>query len=149
LSSVTQGNLAYVESGQPFCVPMLQARVGGELYVHGSTASRAMSVLGSGALACVTVTVIDGLVLARSAFEHSANYRSVMLLGKFRILDSSKPSIDGLRGDDEQACARSVERSSPTQSQGTGSLVNSRDGNRGGVGQGSDRATGRRRHIRR
>jgi nitroimidazol reductase NimA-like FMN-containing flavoprotein (pyridoxamine 5'-phosphate oxidase superfamily) len=67
---------------------MLQARVGDALYVHGSTGSRAINVLGSGALACVTVTVIDGLVLARSAFEHSANYRSAMLFGRFRILDS-------------------------------------------------------------
>lgn len=77
-------HVAFLDAGQPFCLPMLQARVGDHVYVHGSTASRAIRTLGAGAPACVTVTAIDGLVLARSAFQHSANYRSAMLLGSFR-----------------------------------------------------------------
>ena len=76
-------HVAFVMDGQPYCIPFLHARVGGTLYLHGSTASRAMCTLAGGAPACVTVTVLDGLVLARSVFEHSANYRSVTVLGRF------------------------------------------------------------------
>jgi uncharacterized protein len=86
LDSQLVAHVAFVEAGQPFCVPMLQARVGDDLYVHGSTASRTVRTLAAGAPACVTVTAIDGLVLARSAFQHSANYRSAMLLGSFRSI---------------------------------------------------------------
>jgi hypothetical protein len=68
-------------------VPTLHARVGDLVYVHGSAASRALRTLGAGAPACLTVTVVDGLVLARSAFEHSVNYRSVLLLGQLRVID--------------------------------------------------------------
>jgi len=60
--------------------------MGDRVFIHGSTASRAIRLLAAGAPACVTVTALDGLVLARSAFEHSANYRSVMLLGQFHEL---------------------------------------------------------------
>jgi len=76
-------HVAFVEARQPFCIPMLYARVADRLYIHGSAKSRALRTLGEGAPACVTVTAVDALVLARSAFEHSANYRSVMLLGAF------------------------------------------------------------------
>ena len=76
-------HVAFVEGAQPFCIPMLYARVGDCLYIHGSSASRALRTLAEGAPACVTVTLVDGLVLARSAFEHSANYRSAVVLGKF------------------------------------------------------------------
>jgi uncharacterized protein len=86
LDSQLVAHVAFVEDDQPFCVPMLQARVGDRLYVHGSTASRAMRTLAKGVPACVTVTALDGLVLARSAFQHSANYRSVILLGRFRSI---------------------------------------------------------------
>ena len=77
-------HVAFVDAGQPYCIPMLKARVADTLYVHGSSASRTLRLLGAGVPACVTVTAIDGLVLARSAFEHSANYRSAILLGAFR-----------------------------------------------------------------
>jgi len=78
------GHVAFVDSGQPYCIPMMYARVDDSVYVHGSTASRAMKVLSTGTPACLTVTLVDGLVLARSAFEHSANYRSAVLVGSFR-----------------------------------------------------------------
>lgn len=68
--------------GQPLVIPTLHARCGDVVYVHGSAASRTLLALGSGAPACLTVSLIDGLVLARSAMHHSANYRSVMLLGR-------------------------------------------------------------------
>ncbi len=62
-------------------IPTLHARIGDLLYVHGSSASRTVRALGEGIPACVTVTLIDGIVLARSVFEHSVNYRSVVVLG--------------------------------------------------------------------
>ncbi|PZS04902.1 MAG: pyridoxamine 5'-phosphate oxidase family protein [Pseudonocardiales bacterium] len=86
-------HVAFVDAGQPYCVPMLHARIGDDVYVHGSSASRAMRALGDAAPACVTVTALDGLVLARSAFEHSANYRSVMLLGTFRVIDEPESKL--------------------------------------------------------
>lgn len=76
-------HVAFVEDGEPVCIPTLYARVGDRIYIHGSAASRAVRALGAGAPACLTVTVVDGLVLARSAFEHSANYDAVMAFGRF------------------------------------------------------------------
>jgi hypothetical protein len=83
LDAGLMAHVAFVDHGQPYAIPMLYARVGDQVYVHGSTASRAVRELGSGVPACLTVSMIDGLVLARSVFGHSANYRSVMLLGAF------------------------------------------------------------------
>jgi hypothetical protein len=68
--------------GQPHVLPMVYARVGGDLYLHGSAASRLLRTLGAGAPVCVTVTLLDGIVLARSAFHHSMNYRSVVIFGR-------------------------------------------------------------------
>src|SRR4051794_8330534 len=70
--------------GQPFVVPTLHARAGDVVYVHGSAASRAVRTLAGGARACLTATLVDGLVLARSAFHHSANFRSAVVLGELR-----------------------------------------------------------------
>jgi nitroimidazol reductase NimA-like FMN-containing flavoprotein (pyridoxamine 5'-phosphate oxidase superfamily) len=67
--------------GRPFVIPTIHARVGDHLYVHGSPASRALRAGARGVEACVTVTLLDGLVLARSAFHHSMNYRSVVVYG--------------------------------------------------------------------
>jgi nitroimidazol reductase NimA-like FMN-containing flavoprotein (pyridoxamine 5'-phosphate oxidase superfamily) len=78
------------ESGQPFVLPCGYARDGERLLLHGSTASRLFRTLAGGAPSCVTVTLLDGLVLARSAFESSMNYRSVMVLGQFNALDGEE-----------------------------------------------------------
>jgi len=84
-------HVAFAANGDVYCTPMLYARVGDNVYIHGSTASRAVRALADGAKACLTVTVVDGLVLARSAFEHSANYESVMLFGRFtRVADEDE-----------------------------------------------------------
>jgi uncharacterized protein len=74
-------HLGFVHEGQPFVIPTLHARVGDTVYFHGSAASRAIRTLSSGVPACLTVTLLDGLVLARSAFHSSLNYRSVVVLG--------------------------------------------------------------------
>ncbi len=89
-------HLAFVHEGQPYAVPTLHARVRDLVYVHGSAASRALRTLRAGAPACVTVTVLDGLVLARSVFEHSVNYRSVMLLGRLREVEDSSDKLAAL-----------------------------------------------------
>jgi uncharacterized protein len=75
------------QEGQPFVIPTLHARRGDVVYCHGSSASRTLRALGSGAPACLTVSLLDGLVLARSAMHHSANYRSVVLLGRARPIE--------------------------------------------------------------
>ena len=70
------------EDGRPVVLPMLHARRGDLIYLHGSPAGRGLGALAAGAPVCVTVSLLDGLVLARAAMHHSANYRSVMLLGQ-------------------------------------------------------------------
>ncbi|MBV9267141.1 MAG: pyridoxamine 5'-phosphate oxidase family protein [Acidobacteriaceae bacterium] len=79
-------HVAFVVDGQPFAIPTGYARGEDTLYIHGSAASRVMRLGSDGIDVCVTVTLIDGFVLARSAFHHSMNYRSVMVLGKARLV---------------------------------------------------------------
>jgi hypothetical protein len=74
-------HVGFVDAGQPYVVPSAYARQGDRIVVHGSAASRMIKVLAGAAPACVTVTLLDGLVLARSGFHHSMNYRSVVVLG--------------------------------------------------------------------
>ena len=74
-------HLGFVHDGRPAVIPTLHARVGDQVFIHGSSASRMLRALAGGIEACLTVTLVDGLVLARSAFHHSINYRSVVLYG--------------------------------------------------------------------
>jgi uncharacterized protein len=74
-------HLGFAVDGQPYVIPTLHARIGDLLYVHGSAASRMLRHAASDARICVTVTLLDGLVLARSVFNHSIDYRSVVVLG--------------------------------------------------------------------
>lgn len=82
LDAALVAHLGFVQGGQPFVIPTLHARVDARVYVHGSSASRALRTLATGIPACLTVTLLDGVVLARSVFEHSMNYRSVVVLGQ-------------------------------------------------------------------
>src|SRR5438309_1104260 len=75
-------HLGFALDGRPWVMPTTYARIDDHLYVHGASANFALKTLASGIEACVTVTLLDGLVLARSAFHHSMNYRSVMLFGR-------------------------------------------------------------------
>lgn len=77
-------HVGFVQDGQPFVIPTLHARRGDRLVLHGSAASRMMRTLAGGVPVCATVSLLDGLVLARSAFHHSVNYRSVVVLGTAR-----------------------------------------------------------------
>ena len=74
-------HVGFVDQQQPFVLPTTYARVGDTVYLHGSAASRMLRRLAEGIPVCVTVTLLDGLVFARSAFHHSMNYRSVVILG--------------------------------------------------------------------
>jgi nitroimidazol reductase NimA-like FMN-containing flavoprotein (pyridoxamine 5'-phosphate oxidase superfamily) len=82
-------HVGYVMDGQPYVIPTGYARIGDDLYIHGSSASRMLRNLAQGVDVCVTVTLVDGLVLARSAFHHSINYRSVVVLGKATLVEDA------------------------------------------------------------
>jgi nitroimidazol reductase NimA-like FMN-containing flavoprotein (pyridoxamine 5'-phosphate oxidase superfamily) len=90
LDGALVAHLGFVDDGQPYVIPTLQARIGDVVYIHGSAASRAIRGLTSGIPACLTVTLLDGLVLARSAFHHSINYRSVVVLGTCRPVEGAE-----------------------------------------------------------
>lgn len=83
--------------GQPFVIPTMFARVGDAIYFHGSAASRTLRGVGGGLPVCITVTLSDGLVLARSVFNHSMNYRSVVALGNATILDDPTEKVNALQ----------------------------------------------------
>ena len=90
-------HVGFCIDGQPFVIPTLFGRSGDKLFLHGSAASRMLRELEKGVAACVTVTLVDGLVLARSAFHHSMNYRSVVAFGTARKLEGQSEKSDALR----------------------------------------------------
>lgn len=89
-------HVGFASDGQPFVIPMLYARDGDALLLHGSIASRLMNRLGEGVPACVEVTHVDGLVLARSHFDHSMNYRSVVAFGRARLVEDAAAKADAM-----------------------------------------------------
>jgi hypothetical protein len=89
-------HVGFVLDGQPCVIPTGYARSGELLYVHGSAASRMLRALGQGVQVCVTVTLVDGLVLARSAFHHSMNYRSVVVFGQARVVTDPEEKMAAL-----------------------------------------------------
>jgi nitroimidazol reductase NimA-like FMN-containing flavoprotein (pyridoxamine 5'-phosphate oxidase superfamily) len=90
-------HVGFVVDGQPYVIPTGFGRAGDTLYIHGSAASRMLGNAAQGIPVCITVTLLDGLVLARSAFHHSMNYRSVVILGKARGVESEEEKIAALR----------------------------------------------------
>ena len=89
-------HVGFAVEGQPFVIPTLYARRDEQLYFHGAMASRTLRTLSAGVNVCVTVTLVDGLVLARSAFHHSINYRSVVALGKARLVEDPEERMRAL-----------------------------------------------------
>jgi nitroimidazol reductase NimA-like FMN-containing flavoprotein (pyridoxamine 5'-phosphate oxidase superfamily) len=87
----------FVVDGQPYVIPTGYGRAGDLIYIHGSAASRMLRTFDSGVDVCVTVTLIDGFVLARSAFHHSMNYRSVVVLGRARPVTDREEKLAALR----------------------------------------------------
>jgi nitroimidazol reductase NimA-like FMN-containing flavoprotein (pyridoxamine 5'-phosphate oxidase superfamily) len=95
-------HLGFVHDGHPFVIPTLHARVGDTVYVHGSAASRAVLTMSAGLPACLTVTLLDGVVLARSAFHHSVNYRSVVVLGTAGLVEGADERVRALEAFSER-----------------------------------------------
>ena len=102
LDEALVAHLGFVDGGQPYVIPTLHARVADTVYVHGASASRMIRGLTGGIPACLTVTLIDGLVLARSIFHHSLNYRSVVVLGTCRPVEGAAEREAALRAFTEQ-----------------------------------------------
>jgi len=90
-------HVGFVVDGQPFVIPTSYGRSGDTLYIHGSAASRMLRNLDQGIPLCVTVTLLDGLVLARSIFNHSMNYRSVVILGAAKVVTNPEEKLAALR----------------------------------------------------
>jgi nitroimidazol reductase NimA-like FMN-containing flavoprotein (pyridoxamine 5'-phosphate oxidase superfamily) len=90
-------HLGFAAEGHPYVIPTLFARVGDAIYFHGSAASRMLRNVTEGIPVCVTVTLTDGFVLARSVFNHSMNYRSVVALGKAILVDAPEEKLEALR----------------------------------------------------
>jgi nitroimidazol reductase NimA-like FMN-containing flavoprotein (pyridoxamine 5'-phosphate oxidase superfamily) len=90
-------HVGFAVDGQTFVLPMIHVRVGDKIYLHGSPASRTLQALAQGAESCLTVTLLDGLVLARSAMHHSMNYRSVVLFGNASVVDNPRDKSAALR----------------------------------------------------
>ncbi|HEY2013059.1 MAG TPA: pyridoxamine 5'-phosphate oxidase family protein [Bryobacteraceae bacterium] len=90
-------HVGFAVEGQPYVVPTGYVRVDDQVYIHGSAASRMLRSLDQGIGVCITVTLVDALVLARSAFHHSMNYRSVVLLGTARLVTNDEEKLAALR----------------------------------------------------
>jgi nitroimidazol reductase NimA-like FMN-containing flavoprotein (pyridoxamine 5'-phosphate oxidase superfamily) len=117
-------HVGFVLDGQPFVIPTAYGRVGETLYLHGARASRMLKALHAGAQVCVTVTLVDGLVLARSAFHHSLNYRSVVVFGQARAVEDEAEKRAALRAFTEHvAPGRWAETRQPTRQEINATLV--------------------------
>jgi nitroimidazol reductase NimA-like FMN-containing flavoprotein (pyridoxamine 5'-phosphate oxidase superfamily) len=111
-------HVGFVADGEPFVIPTGYARVGDDLYVHGSPASRMLRALAGGVRVCVTVTLLDGLVLARSAFHHSMNYRSVVVFGTASVVEGVGEKEEALCAFTEHViCGRLAEVRPPTEAE--------------------------------
>jgi nitroimidazol reductase NimA-like FMN-containing flavoprotein (pyridoxamine 5'-phosphate oxidase superfamily) len=90
-------HVAFIADGQPFVVPTNYVRVGDKLFLHGSTASRLMKTLASGAPVCLSVTLLDGIVFSPTATGHSVNYRSVVVMGKAEVVEGRDAKLAAMR----------------------------------------------------
>ncbi len=111
-------HLGFTAAHGPVVLPTAYARVGDQLYLHGARANAALGTLSSGSAVCVTVTLVDGLVLARSAFHHSINYRSVVVFGTAReVTDADEKLAALLAVVDHVVPGRSVDARPPTDAE--------------------------------
>jgi uncharacterized protein len=117
-------HVGFVVDGSPVVIPTIHTRVGETLYFHGSAASRMLRSLRDGVDACVTITILDGLVMARSAFHHSMNYRSVVVLGKGREVVDREEKLGVLDALVEHVCTgRARDVRAPNESELRQTLV--------------------------
>jgi hypothetical protein len=114
--------IGFVVDNQPYVIPTAYGRVGEKLYIHGSPASRMLRTLKESINVCITVTLVDGLVLARSAFHHSMNYRSVVVFGKASVVQDAEEKLKALYAFCEHVVPgrwESVRQPSPNELAGT------------------------------
>jgi uncharacterized protein len=98
LDEALVAHIGFAVEGQPYVIPTLHARVGNSVFFHGSSASRTVRALAAGTTpACLTVTLLDGLVLARSAVHHSVNYRSVVVLGQAKAIEAQDEKMAAIK----------------------------------------------------
>lgn len=117
-------HVGFVVEAQPFVIPTAYGRVGNRLYIHGSPASRMLRTLKESVEVCVTVTLLDGLVLARSAFHHSMNYRSVVIFGKATVVEEATEKLEALKAFTEHIVpGRWADVRPPTSQEIAGTLV--------------------------
>ena len=117
-------HVGFVQDGQPFVIPTNYGRAGDVIYLHGSPQSRMMRILAGGAPVCISVTHLDGLVLARSTFSHSANFRSVVILGHGRLVTDTQEKLEALRIIVEQVVpGRSAEARGPNEKELASTMV--------------------------
>lgn len=117
-------HVGFVADNKPVVIPTSYGRIGEDLYIHGSAASRMLRSLEEGIDVCVTVTLIDGLVLARSAFHHSINYRSVVIFGNAKVVDDPDEKLKALQSFTEHVVpGRWEEVRWPTESELRATLV--------------------------
>jgi nitroimidazol reductase NimA-like FMN-containing flavoprotein (pyridoxamine 5'-phosphate oxidase superfamily) len=117
-------HVGFVVDGRPFVIPTGYVRVDNRIFIHGSQASRMLKNLGKGVDACLTVTLTDGLVLARSAFHHSFNYRSVVVFGKASIVEDPVEKLNATRAFVEHIISgRWEDARKPTESELKATLV--------------------------
>ena len=98
-------HVGFANDHQPFVIPMVYGRKGDRLYLHGSPVSRLLKTLATGVDVCINVTILDGLVIARSLYHHSMNYRSVVLFGKAQPIEDNQEKMTALKAITEQAIA--------------------------------------------
>ena len=106
-------HIGFEVDGQPYVIPSLHARIGDVLYLHGSAASRMMKRLAEGVQCCVTITLVDGVVLARAVFDQSINYRSVVVLGQARLVDEPTEKLVALEALTNQLVPERWEQTKP------------------------------------
>ncbi|NJR63646.1 MAG: pyridoxamine 5'-phosphate oxidase family protein [Cyanobacteria bacterium CRU_2_1] len=117
-------HVAFAIEGQPFVIPTAYGRVDDQLYIHGSPASRMLRSLQKGIDVCITVTLLDGLVLARSAFHHSMNYRSVVIFGTATLVQDEAQKFEALKAFTEHIVpGRWAEVRQPARQEVAGTMV--------------------------
>lgn len=117
-------HVGFIIDNRPFVIPTGYGRLEDTLYIHGSAASRMLKALREGIDVCVTVTLIDGLVLARSSFHHSMNYRSVVIFGRARVVEDEDEKMEALRAFTDHVMRRRWEESrQPTRNELRATMV--------------------------
>jgi|SRR5581483_9305802 len=117
-------HVGFIAEGRPVVIPTIHTRIGEALYFHGSVASRMLRTLQAGVDVCVSITLLDGLVLARSAFHHSMNYRSVVVFGRAEVVGDREEKLRVLAALVEHVCpGRSADARTPNETELRQTLV--------------------------